>query len=152
TRVSHHLDHAPSPHPAHRTVQADFPHTALGRDAPVLGPRRLVNRRRCQGFWNLRNLSRELQALANLRALGPLVPGSRTEAPSLPRHYSASTVLRASPPPPCNPACPSRASGWRSRTAIAGGFPCCVGSPCAGMLSPIPRRTRWVRSLVGRRI
>jgi hypothetical protein len=44
-RVSHHLDHAPSPHPARRTVQADFPHTALGQDAPARGSRRRVSRR-----------------------------------------------------------------------------------------------------------
>ena len=36
-RVSHHLDHAPFPHPARRTVQADFPHTALGQGAPSRG-------------------------------------------------------------------------------------------------------------------
>ncbi len=35
-RVSHHLDHAPFPHPAHRTVRADFPHTALGQNASLL--------------------------------------------------------------------------------------------------------------------
>src|SRR4051795_10551195 len=32
TRVSHHLDHAPSPHPAHRTRRAVFPHRALGQE------------------------------------------------------------------------------------------------------------------------
>ncbi len=30
-RVSHHLDHAPFPHPAHRTGRADLPHTAFGQ-------------------------------------------------------------------------------------------------------------------------
>src|SRR5262249_2281078 len=63
-----------------------------------------------------------------------------------------SSVLRASPPPPRDPACPSRASGRWSRATVAGGFPCCIGSPCADMPSPVPRWTRWVRSLVGRRI
>src|SRR5262249_23353160 len=31
TRVSHHLDHAPSPHPAHRTGRALLRHPALGQ-------------------------------------------------------------------------------------------------------------------------
>jgi hypothetical protein len=61
-------------------------------------------------------------------------------------------VLRASPPPPRDPACPSRASGWWSRATVAGGFPCCIESPCTDMPSPVPRWTRWVKSLVGRRI
>jgi hypothetical protein len=30
-RVSHHLDHAPFPHPAHQTGRADFPHPAFGQ-------------------------------------------------------------------------------------------------------------------------
>ena len=30
-RVSHHLDHAPFPHPAHQTGRADFPHPAFRR-------------------------------------------------------------------------------------------------------------------------
>ena len=30
-RVSHHLDHAPVPHPAHQTGRADFRHPAFGQ-------------------------------------------------------------------------------------------------------------------------
>ena len=30
-RVSHHLDRAPFPHPAHQTGRADFPHPAFGQ-------------------------------------------------------------------------------------------------------------------------
>ena len=30
-RVSHHLDHAPFPHPAHQTGRADFRHPAFGQ-------------------------------------------------------------------------------------------------------------------------
>src|SRR5271157_1767509 len=30
-RVSHHLDHAPFPHPAHQTGRAVFPHPAFGQ-------------------------------------------------------------------------------------------------------------------------
>ncbi len=50
-----------------------------------------------------------------------------------------------------SPACPSRASSWRSRASTASGFPCCVQSPCTYMPSPSrsrlgrvqPRRNRW---------
>ena len=41
-RVSHHLDHAPFPHPAHRTGRARLRHPALGQGSPARGPRRLV--------------------------------------------------------------------------------------------------------------
>ena len=40
---------------------------------------------------------------------------SRTRAPSLRRHYPASSVLRAHPPP-CRPGLPSRGSGWSVRS------------------------------------
>jgi len=46
-----------------------------------------------------------------------------------------------------SPACPSPASGWRSRTFTVSGFPCCVKSPCTCMPSPLPRRNRWILSL-----
>ena len=35
TRVSHHLDRAPFPHPAHRTGRADLPHPALGQNSSL---------------------------------------------------------------------------------------------------------------------
>jgi hypothetical protein len=38
-RVSHHLDHAPSPHPAHRTGRAGLPHPALGQNTHSLRSR-----------------------------------------------------------------------------------------------------------------
>jgi hypothetical protein len=52
---------------------------------------------------------------------------------------------------PGGPAWPSRASGWEPRTPTAWGFPCCVGSPCAGMPSPLPRWDHWSGSLRGGR-
>jgi len=47
-----------------------------------------------------------------------------------------------------SPACPSRASGWRSRPSAVSGFPCCVKSPYTCMPSPLPRRNRWSASLL----
>jgi transposase len=40
-RVSHHFDRAPSPHPAHRTGQADLPHPALGQGDSHVRSRRV---------------------------------------------------------------------------------------------------------------
>ena len=70
-----------------------------------------------------------------------------TEAPSLHRHYSASSVLRASPPPhtawpvshelPVDLHCDHR---W--------GFPCCVWSPMPTCRRPYPGRSDGARSLV----
>jgi len=53
---------------------------------------------------------------------------------------------------PLGPACPSRASGWRSRASAMRGFPCCVCFPCVDMPLPLPRWDRWVKSLMGRPI
>ena len=68
---------------------------------------------------------------------GPFPP------PALPG-FTGTTSLSATP---YGPACPSRASGlvplhhrW--------GFPCCGGSPCVCMPSPVPRRDRWMHALL----
>ena len=68
--------------------------------------------------------------------------------PALPG-VGGTTGLSATPP---GPACPSRASGWRSRASAERGFPCCKGLPYVGMPLPIPRWDRWVESLMGRPI
>ncbi len=67
----------------------------------------------------------------------------RSQAPFLDRHYPASSVLRACPPPHSAPPVPHglRVGGLRHHRW---GFPCCDWSPCACMLSPLPRRDRWV--------
>jgi hypothetical protein len=44
---------------------------------------------------------------------------TRSQVPSLHRHYPASTVLRTCPPPLGGPACPSRASGWERHRPTA---------------------------------
>jgi len=68
----------------------------------------------------------------------PALPGVR-----------GTTSLSATPP---GPACPSRASGWRSRASAELGFPCCRYLPCVDMPLPLPRWDRRVRSLMGRPI
>ena len=64
-----------------------------------------------------------------------------TEAPSLPRHYPASSVLRASPPPQ---------TAWPSSPELSvdrvprdhrWGFPCCVWSPVSACRRQYPGRT-----------
>jgi hypothetical protein len=63
----------------------------------------------------------------------------RTKAPSLHRHYAASRVLRASPPPQtARPA--SRELPVDPYGDLRWGFPCCDRSPCACMPSPLPRQ------------
>lgn len=66
---------------------------------------------------------------------GPFPP------PELPG-FDGTTGLSATP---TGPACPSRESGW-DFTSHRGGFPCCIGFPCADMPSPLPRRDRWIGS------
>jgi hypothetical protein len=68
----------------------------------------------------------------------PALPGVR-----------GTTSLSATPP---GPACPSRASGGRSRASAELGFPCCRCLPCVDMPLPLPRWDRRVRSLMGRSI
>jgi hypothetical protein len=72
---------------------------------------------------------------------------SLTEAPSLHRHYSASSVLQASPPPhtarPIShelPVDPDYDHRW--------GFPCCVWSPLPTCHRHYPGRSDGARSLV----
>ena len=64
---------------------------------------------------------------------------SSPEAPSLCRHYPASSVLRASPPP-CRPDLGPRGLSVGACHATGQGFPCCVHSPLPCVLPPLPRR------------
>src|SRR6185437_3931422 len=92
------------------------------------------------------------EAHANLPALVPLGtlvlnsgPFPRPELPG----FDGTTSLSATP---VGPACPSRASGRRSRASADRGFPCCRCCPCVDMPLPLPRWDRRVRSLMGRPI
>ena len=71
-RVSHHLDHAPFPHPAHRTGRAQLRHPALGQGSPVRDPRRLVG---CGSVM-------ASEASEPLNGVDRLAPISRLSAPS----------------------------------------------------------------------
>ena len=65
---------------------------------------------------------------------------SQSQAPSLNRHYPASPVLRACPPP-CRPDLPL--AGVRLACAHhRQGFPCCHVFHLASMPAPLPRRER----------
>ena len=72
--------------------------------------------------------------------LPPSLRPSRTKAPSLRRHYPASPVLRASPPP-CRPKL-ALAGSRLTRARHRQGFPCCSCARLAHMPPPIPRRRR----------
>jgi len=92
----------PFPLPAHRTERADFPHPALGpgsfrRHARRLSLTRLACRYsfRCS-VWIFSGVAR---LIANRLHSVLLRPRPGTRAPSLHRHYPASSVLRAPPPP-----------------------------------------------------
>ena len=105
-----------------------------------------------QRLPELPNLRWRCEAHANLPALMPLrtsvLNSGPFPQPALPG-VGGTTGLSATPG---GPACPSRASGWRSRASTAWGFPCCTHLPCVDMPLPLPRWDRWVRSLVGRPI
>src|SRR6202007_3058249 len=82
--------------------------------------------------------------LPNLQVPHHVLRLSRTEAPSLPRHYPASAVLRASPPPPCARPVPhgrpvdhpwSRPGASRVARAFL-----------VYVLPPLPRRSDWASS------
>ena len=71
-RVSHHRDHAPSPHPAHRTGRAQLRHPALGQGSPDRDSRKRVGR----GLVMASGASEPLNGVARL------APISRLSAPS----------------------------------------------------------------------
>jgi hypothetical protein len=137
-RVSHHLDHAPSPHPAQRTGRAELRHPALGQGSPARDPLRRVGRRSVMAS----------EASEPLNGVDRLAPISRLSAPStmglelgsLPS--TGATRLR-------NPsATPMVWPGPRGRPVeftrlAARSFPYCVGSPCAGMPPPITLWDLW---------
>ena len=72
----------------------------------------------------------------------PFSHPSSPEAPFLDRHYPASSVIRASPPP-CRPGLPL--AGFRLvRAHHRQGFPCCHRPPLPCVPPPLPRRSRSV--------
>ena len=85
-------------------------------------------------------LSRGVARHCHSRRPSPVRHPSTPGAPFLSRHYPASAVLRA-PPPPCRPGLPL--TGFRSpRAQHQQGFPCCHVSPLPRVPAPLPRR-KW---------
>ena len=143
--------HAPFPPPAHRTVRADFPHTAL-RLASLGSPRwfglaSVVTPMTSPSSPTSRVLSvtaqssMELIGKANLRTVGLFQERARSQAPFLHRHYPVSSVLRACPPPQTAQSAPHGVL-VESHDLSPRGFPCCLSIPLSRMPSPIPRRDR----------
>ena len=129
------------PLPAHRTGQADFPHPALGKDA-----HRKTNLRHVTPSATSEPNPGVARRIVNPHVLCCFLRWSLTEAPSLHRHYSASSVLRASPSPHTarpdsrellvDPNCDPR---W--------GFPCCLWSPLPACHRHYPGRSDGTSSL-----
>jgi len=142
--------------PAHRTGRADFPHPAL-RLASLTNTRRLrcisvVTPRTSPSSMASKVLSvtaeslMELIGKANLRTLGLFQEHARSQAPFLDRHYPASTVLRACPPPQTAQPAPHGVL-VESHDLSPLGLPVFrrFSLPC--MPTPLPRRNRWMLSL-----
>ena len=140
--MPHYPDHAPFPHPAHRTGRAYFRHPALGEDSRNK-PKPL--------HVTLSATSENKSGVARLIAILPfrrrfLRPPS-TEAPSLHRHYPASSVLRASPP--SQSARPvSRELPVDPYSDHCWDFPCCAWSPLRTCRRQYPGRSDGIYSLV----
>ncbi len=79
-----------------------------------------------------------------------ILPTSPTpKAPSLHRHYPASAVIQA-PPPPCRPGLPL--AGFRLvRAHHRQGFPCCHRPPLPCVPPSLPRRSQPVRASLASR-
>jgi len=75
--------------------------------------------------------------LPNLQVPHYVLRLSRTEVPSLHRHYPASSVHSNLSATPRRPACPSPESGWSSPTTPRG-FPCCARFPCVRAVATTP--------------
>ena len=81
----------------------------------------------------------ELIGKANLQAVSLFQELARSQAPFLGRHYPASSVLQACPPPQ-RPSLLLTEFQLRATTSHRWGFPCCLSILLTHMPSPIPRR------------
>jgi hypothetical protein len=148
--------HAPFPPPAHRTVRADCPHTALRLASlastqwlglasdvtPVTSPSSLTSR----VLSVTAQSSMELIGNANLRTVGLFQERARSQAPFLHRRYPASSVVRACPPLQTAQPAPHGVP-VESHDLSPLGFPVFRRSPLPCMPAPRRRRNRWVLSL-----
>ena len=125
------------PRSAHRTVHANFPHTALGQGTHADTSLWHVAPPVASGYC-LELLGFPISY--PLPLLTPTLNQGRFPPPELPGFVGTTSPSAT----PSRPACPSRASGWPLRSATPRGFPCCIGLPLSCMLSPLPRRNLWV--------
>ena len=119
--LSLHHSHVSSPRSSNRACGFPAPGS---RTRSCLRPRKAFA---CSAVWSVRTLLELLGVSTSLHVLASFLRCSRTEAPSLRRHYPTSPVLRASPPPrrPKLVLADSRLASTRHRR----GFPCCCCLP-----------------------
>ena len=117
--------------------------------SPATRPRPAPFAFACNAVWSLRTVSGACRFSPVPMVPFPFLASLSTEAPSLHRHYPASSLLRASPPP-CRPKL-ALAGSRLTRARHRQGFPCCFCFPLSHMPSPFPRRRRPVlKSLASR--
>ena len=127
------------------TASAPLPRFPLGPPPSLLTPRWLRSVRPERPFTYACDASGDSgfnrgYRQCHSRRLPPFSHPSSPEAPSLDRHYPASSVVRASPPP-CRPGL--TLAGFRLvRAHHRQGFPCCSVFHLTDMPVPIPRRER----------
>ncbi len=108
------------------------------------------NNQKSRSLDSRREGNRMLEAYRqSLHVPSPFLGSSLSEAPSLHRHYPASPLLRASPPP-CRPKLALTGSRL-ARARHRQGFPCWCCLPLGYMPPSIPRRNRPVLALLASR-
>jgi hypothetical protein len=108
---------------ARRSGRADFPHPALRRASqtdPQVHPTAHLSSAHIALSATAEPFSGVARPCGQSPGCWSLPQRTRSQVPSLHRHYPASTVLRTCPPPLGGPACPSRASGWERHRPTAG--------------------------------
>ena len=145
------LHHAPFPHSRSSNRRADFPHRLSDW---LLSPAHegSVSHRVVTPKTSLSSLASkvlsvtaeslmELIGKANLRTLGLFQKRARSQAPFLHRHYPASSVLRACPPPQTAQPAPHGVL-VESHDLSPLGLPVFRRSPPPRMPTPLPRRNQ----------
>ncbi len=137
-------------------MRADFPHTALRLASPtstrrlclisVVTPKTSPSSLASKVLSVITYSLMELIGKANLRTVGLFQEHARSQAPFLDRHYPASTVIRACPPPQTAEPAPHGVL-VENHDLSPLGLPAFHRSPLPYMPTPLPRRNRWMLSL-----